>query len=326
MNDKGKTKEQLIQELTEMRRIVSVLEKLVDEHKKVEDDLRKNNAILQDFMDNANDLIQSITQDGRFLYVNRAWLETMGYSEDEISNLNIFNIIHPDCIPHCMTIFQDIMAGGIVSNIETIFVAKDGTSIMLEGSINTKFENGKPISIRGIFRNITERKKLEDALKIAATIDKLTDIYNRHKFEDILKQEIERTKRYKSPLSLVMFDIDHFKNINDTYGHQVGDYVLKTMANIVRNNIRITDFFGRWGGEEFMILMPETIIKNAGELAEKIRNIIENYIFEDVKSVTISCGVTQFIKDDTFDSFIKRVDDALYHAKKRGRNRIEIWG
>ncbi len=326
MNDEGKTKEQLIQELTEMRQIVSALEKLVDEHKKVEDDLRKNNAILQDFMDNANDLIQSITQDGRFLYVNRAWLETMGYSEDEISNLNIFNIIHPDCIPHCMTIFQDIMAGGIVSNIETIFVAKDGTSIMLEGSINTKFENGKPISTRGIFRNITERKKLEDALKIAATIDKLTDIYNRRKFEDILKQEIERTKRYKSPLSLVMFDLDHFKNINDTYGHQVGDYVLKTIANIVRNNIRITDFFGRWGGEEFMILMPETTLKNAGELTEKLRNIIENYIFEDVKSVTISCGVTQFIKDDTFDSFIKKVDNALYHAKKRGRNRIEIWG
>lgn len=326
MNDEGKTKEQLIQELTEIRQKVSVLEKSVDELKKIKDDLLKKNATLLDFMDNANDLIQSITQDGRFLYVNRAWRETLGYSEDEISNLNIFKIIHPDCIPHCMIMFQDIMSGKIIDRIETIFVAKDGREIILEGNINTRFENGKPVSTRGIFRNITERKKLEDALKIAATIDKLTDIYNRRKFEEILKQEIERTKRYKSPLSLLMFDIDHFKKINDTYGHQVGDYVLKTIADIVRNNIRTTDSFGRWGGEEFMILLPETTLKNAGELAEKIRNIIENYIFKDVKLVTISCGVTQFIQDDTFDSFIKRVDDALYNAKKQGRNRIEIWG
>lgn len=326
MNDEGKTKKQLIQELAEMRQKVSTLEKSADELKKIEDDLLKKIARLQDFMDNANDLIQSITQDGRFLYVNRAWRETMGYSEEEISNLNIFNLIHPDCIPHCMTLFKDIMEGKLISSIETVFVAKNGTNIILEGSINTKFENGKPVSTRGIFRNITERKKLEDALKIAATIDKLTDIYNRRKFEDILKQEIERAKRYKSPLSLLMLDLDHFKNINDTYGHQVGDYVLKTIADIVKNNIRTIDFFGRWGGEEFMILLPETILKNAGELAEKIRSLIENYIFENVKLVTISCGVTQFIKDDTFDSFIKRVDDALYHAKKQGRNKIEILG
>jgi diguanylate cyclase (GGDEF)-like protein/PAS domain S-box-containing protein len=304
---------------------IQELEKLLNAQKKIIDELTKNNLTLQDFIENGSDLIQSIGPDGRFLFVNNAWKKTLGYSDDEIKNLTVFDIIHPDCIAHCKTIFGEIMQGKEVTNIETIFISKNGTNIIVEGNINTRFDDGRPLYTRGIFRNITDRKKLEEELTIAAITDRLTCIYNRFKLEDLLRQEIERARRYKNPFSLMMFDIDYFKRINDLFGHQKGDYVLKTIAHIVKNNIRTTDFFGRWGGEEFMILLPETSLDNAEILSEKIRTIVGTYHFEDIQNVTISCGVTEFIDGDTIDTLIKVADDALYLAKKQGRNKVVAW-
>jgi diguanylate cyclase (GGDEF)-like protein/PAS domain S-box-containing protein len=316
---------QLTDRINQLRQRIYELEKSVEEQKKIIDDLTKKNIILQDFIENGSDLIQSIGPDGKFLFVNNAWKRTLGYNDEEIKNLNVFDIIHPDCAPHCKTIFGEIMNGIEVNNIETIFIAKNGTNVVVEGNINTRYENGRPLYTRGIFRNITDRKKLEEQLKIAAITDKLTNVYNRFKLEDLLKQEMERAKRYKHPLSIVMFDIDYFKRINDLCGHLTGDYVLKKVAQIVKSNIRITDFFGRWGGEEFIILLPETSLENAKLMSEKIRLIIESYPFQDVKNITISCGVTEFVHEDTVDSLIKVVDDALYLAKKQGRNRTVVW-
>ncbi len=170
---------------------------------------------------------------------------------------------------------------------------------------------------------IETRKKLEQDLIVAATIDKLTQIYNRRKLEAIIETEIERAKRYNRPLSLIMLDIDDFKRVNDTYGHQVGDNVLKELANILKNNIRVSDTAGRWGGEEFMIVVPETAANNAWELAEKIRNLIASSSFAGSCIITISLGLAQLQPGDNFDSFLKRVDDALYQAKSRGKNRVE---
>lgn len=121
-----------------------------------------------------------------------------------------------------------------------------------------------------------------------------------------------------------MFDIDHFKEINDTYGHLTGDDVLKTLADIVRENLRKIDSLVRWGGEEFMIIAPETDLEGAKILAERIRKKVESYKFDKIKTITISLGLALFEKDDTENSVIKRADDALYNAKKRGRNRVEI--
>ena len=123
---------------------------------------------------------------------------------------------------------------------------------------------------------------------------------------------------------MIMFDIDHFKKVNDTYGHTVGDYVLQTLTQIVRENLREIDYLVRWGGEEFIIITPETDIEKAEVLAERIRKATENYIFDQVGAITISLGVAQLKKDDTEDTFIKRVDDAMYLAKQKGRNRVEV--
>jgi len=164
--------------------------------------------------------------------------------------------------------------------------------------------------------------QIKRKLEIIATHDKLlTDIFNRLEINKRLKNEIETAKRYNIPLSVIYFDIDHFKKINDTYGHEKGDFVLKEIARLITLNLRKTDIFGRWGGEEFLIVLPFTDLKNAFKLAEKLRKIIENYNFNGIK-VTISFGVAEFNKNDNTDTLINRADKALYQAKESGRNRV----
>ena len=119
-----------------------------------------------------------------------------------------------------------------------------------------------------------------------------------------------------------MFDIDHFKRINDTYGHDIGDDVLVNLSELVKTCIRETDIFARWGGEEFMLLLPHTTMLNASKLAERIRAIIEKNNFPTVGTITSSFGVTQYVNTDTAETFTKRVDRALYKAKETGRNRV----
>lgn len=187
-----------------------------------------------------------------------------------------------------------------------------------------KDSKGNIIAGIEVVRDITERKSIEKELKRLATTDKLTGALNRTKFQETIEKEIERFKRYNQTLSIMLFDIDDFKEVNDRNGHIVGDYVLKTIAGIVRENIRKIDYFVRWGGEEFVVLSSGTQISKAHALAERIRNVIENYEFENVGKVTVSFGVTEFKERDTEDSFIKRADDAMYEAKKKGKNRVEV--
>jgi diguanylate cyclase (GGDEF)-like protein len=182
---------------------------------------------------------------------------------------------------------------------------------------------------RSIYHSI-ERKKLEIALKQAkdtfelqARIDYLTGIYNRLMFNELLEAELQRAGRYSSDLSLIMFDLDYFKKINDTYGHNTGDHVLKEVAQLVSDNIRAHDVFSRWGGEEFMVLIPKCDQNQADVLAQKLRCLCEAYDFGNGLHVTASFGVTQYRSDDDAGSFIARSDEALYMAKSNGRNRIE---
>ncbi|NTV51138.1 MAG: diguanylate cyclase [Geobacteraceae bacterium] len=182
---------------------------------------------------------------------------------------------------------------------------------------------------RSIFYAV-ERKKLEIALKQTrdlferqARIDYLTGIYNRLMFTELLEAELQRARRYGSELSLIMFDLDHFKNINDTHGHNMGDHVLKEIAKLVSDTIRAHDIISRWGGEEFMLLAPKTDFHQAAILAEKLRVLFETHDFSDGLQVTASFGVTQFRGDDHADSFTARADEAMYMAKQNGRNRIE---
>ncbi|MDA3909607.1 MAG: GGDEF domain-containing protein, partial [Sulfurimonas sp.] len=163
-----------------------------------------------------------------------------------------------------------------------------------------------------------------EKLSNLAFFDALTGIYNRRKFNELLLTEYKRAKRYKRDLCGVFFDIDHFKKINDTYGHDIGDIVLQDLSKLVQSHVRETDFFARWGGEEFIILLPETNIDKALISAEHIRQDIGENIFTKVGHFTVSIGVTQLKGQEQLRTFLKRLDNALYKAKQEGRNRSII--
>ncbi|WP_049631729.1 diguanylate cyclase [Cellvibrio sp. pealriver] len=162
------------------------------------------------------------------------------------------------------------------------------------------------------------------ALELLSITDPLTGVFNRLKLNQLLRDEIERSKRYGIGLSVLMIDVDHFKAINDTYGHPAGDSVLATIAAQLRQFSRANDSPGRWGGEEFLVICPETPLDGAATLAESLRSVIEQHPFNLATPVTISIGVTQFNSDDTLESLMERVDKALYQAKQGGRNKVVI--
>ena len=168
--------------------------------------------------------------------------------------------------------------------------------------------------------------KLTENLQKEAIFDALTGCYNKKQIEILLEKFLSESLRYNVPLSIMMLDIDHFKKVNDTYGHLVGDFILKEVANILKSTIRHSDACGRFGGEEFIIILPNTKLIGAMKLAERIRKNIQNheFIFNNTKIfVTISIGITSASKTDSIFSLIERADEALYEAKNKGRNRVE---
>ena len=161
-------------------------------------------------------------------------------------------------------------------------------------------------------------KKLQDI----ATNDHLTGVYNRRYISELSSKEIKEANRYKKDLSLAILDIDYFKKINDTYGHNIGDLVLKKFSKIICKSIRDSDLFGRWGGEEFLIVFTNTSIEKAYKKCLMIKELIENEKFETVNKVTCSIGLASINKDDKLDKIVDRADKALYEAKESGRNKV----
>ena len=173
--------------------------------------------------------------------------------------------------------------------------------------------------------------KLINVLKLENITDPLMDIFNRRYLEQRLKEEVTRTKRYKIPLSLLMLDIDHFKQINDQHGHLTGDKILSTMGNILKEQIRKSDLSARYGGEEIVILLPNTKEKEAVSLAERLRQFIETYNFSELQDnvlhCTVSIGVASLVEDDNLEAkeLLQRADIGLYQAKQTGRNKVVLY-
>ncbi|WP_456479078.1 transporter substrate-binding domain-containing diguanylate cyclase [Nautilia sp.] len=171
-------------------------------------------------------------------------------------------------------------------------------------------------------KEIKKRKETEKKLQKLSIIDSLTGIFNRYKIDTTIKQQIAYAKRYHTPLSIIFFDIDHFKKINDTFGHKAGDEILKEITGLIKQHIREYDIFGRWGGEEFIVILPNTSLNQALNVAQKLKSIIEKNKFKYIDTLTCSFGVTELKPEDNSDSFLTRVDSLMYEAKKRGRNKI----
>lgn len=174
-----------------------------------------------------------------------------------------------------------------------------------------------------------KNRQLEEILsklEVLAITDPLTQLFNRRYFEAIIEKEFSRTTRYKFPTSCLIIDVDHFKRVNDEYGHRTGDLVLKELATIIKNCLRKVDTVARWGGEEFVVLLPETNKVNAVRAAARFLSTIASHAFSGItRQVTVSIGIAS-VPDpsiDTAEQFIDKADFALYEAKSKGRNRIE---
>lgn len=237
--------------------------------------------------------------------------------------------------------------------------ARDGTAPRFEFRHRLRGQETRNVEVYGgpleyegktllysVLHDITARKRSEEELLAArtqlevanaklqvanaeleelASHDKLTGAWNRRQFEASVVQEIERTKRSARPLSLILFDIDHFKEVNDRAGHQVGDRVLEQLSLLVRGAIRSVDTLTRWGGEEFIVVAPYSSVGDAAFLAEKLRGVIEASEFQDAGRVTVSFGVAEYLANESLDDWIGRADKALYAAKAAGRNAVRTW-
>ena len=302
MQDKDKTEEELIEELTRYKRL---LEAVTD-------------YIYTVRVENSH--VVSTTHGPNCIRIT-------GYSPEEYEKnpLLWYQMIYEEDKNAVLEQASKVVSGKPAPFLEHRIIHKDGSIRWVRNTPVLRYdEHGQFIGYDGLISDITERKMIEEKLIELAERDPLTNIYNRRKFYNFFEDEIERAKRYKRPLSLIMFDIDYFKKVNDMHGHDVGDKVLIKIADIVAANIRRIDVFGRLGGEEFGILVSDTAIEGSKALAEKVKGKIESHNFDVAGKVTISIGVTEYKDDDTSDSFLKRVDDALYMAKDKGRNRVEV--
>lgn len=205
---------------------------------------------------------------------------------------------------------------------------EDATNALEAGAIDYVRKPYKPAELVARIGNLLKNWKISETLKKEATHDGLTGIYNHKYFKDCFKAEVNRVKRYGGDLSLILFDIDHFKNFNDQHGHQIGDFILSHLSKFVLRNIRSVDLLCRYGGEEFALILPSTNIEGAEILAGRLQNKIEQAIFESNNvefEITCSFGVTCWSNQkDTVESLIKEVDEALYQSKNEGRNRVSI--
>lgn len=171
--------------------------------------------------------------------------------------------------------------------------------------------------------NAQLREEIEVLVRLAST-DRLTDAWNRRRFEEAIEAEVHRSNRYGQPLTLLLLDIDHFKAVNDQFGHQAGDQVLVEVAHCIREAMRKSDSLTRWGGEEFIVLMPNTALDNARILAERVRENIAARPIEGVGKVTASIGVAEYIPTSSSAEWLDRADQAMFRAKHEGRNRVEV--
>jgi len=303
--------------------------KVITDRILAENALRESEERMRTITQMAASAIVMIDAGGAVSFWNPAAERLLGYSAAEAIGTDLHQIIAPrrhyDDFRKGFEGFTETGEGAVVGRtLEMTAQRKDGIEFPVDISISGIRIKEQWHAV-GIIRDITERKQAEHQLREYAERDALTGVFNRRKFYEVLEQEKERAVRYARSLSLIMFDIDHFKAVNDTYGHAAGDTVLKATASVVADHIRKADVLGRIGGEEFAVAATETTAESALVLAEKIRCAIEMTVHEHTGKITVSIGVSTYDNGLTLDEFFRRADKALYAAKNNGRNRVECY-
>jgi diguanylate cyclase (GGDEF)-like protein/PAS domain S-box-containing protein len=261
---------------------------------------------------------------GMLMEVNAAGCTMFGFSHDEFIGRTLNSLSAGLSVyvqTDLMTLLQEAQSQG-PRVFEWLCKAKNDHLFWGEISLRCVSLGGRSVGL-ALLRDISERKRKEDEVVQLAHFDVLTGLPNRRNFDVVLAQEIARSARYGAPLSLAMGDLDLFKNINDTFGHQAGDAVLKSLAALLRKSLRKSDYIARWGGEEFTFLLPETKLDIAEVLLNRLRLSVANQVIAEIgRAVTLSFGVTTYAKPDTPSDLVKRVDEALYQSKQTGRNKV----
>ena len=261
----------------------------------------------------------SITDaNGVILYVSDAFCKISGFSKDELLGHKHSLHKHPDMPASTYEELWNTITLGKAWSGRIKNRRKDGSIYFVDAHIEPIFKNNAIIGYHAVRNNVTNEMIYEKL----ANLDALTKLYNRASIEKFAENFIHKSKQCDLPFSIIMFDLDDFKEVNDNFGHQAGDLVLKKIAEITTTLMRINDRIGRFGGEEFIILLPQTSYEQAQELAERIRAGVSIYHFDGVGSTTASFGVSSFEKDDTFFSMIEKADKALYRAKEMGKNQV----
>lgn len=291
-------------------------------------ELAEREEVLRTITSAAQDAVMMIDHAGLVTYWNPAAEQLFGHAEDAVLGQNLHELIVParylERAHAGFSHFAQSGEGPAIGKTTTLRAKhRDGHEFPVDISLSAIKLRGQWNAV-GIVRDATERVETEKRLQQLATTDTLTGICNRRRFDEVLENEIHRAARFCGPLSLILFDIDHFKHINDSFGHLAGDRVLVGVARIVSGSIRTTDLFARWGGEEFIILMPGAQPDDAHLVAEKLRLLLEQQPFADVAPVTASFGVTSYAPGDDADGLLKKLDLCLYQAKAAGRNCVEV--
>lgn len=268
--------------------------------------------LLQVILDSDTSMV-AVTKDGETIFVNETFLHFFDFqSLEDFTKAypNIWDIFH----------LKESEIPKAHENVQKA-IEKDGVQRHFKIGIKEINVDEKKLNMI-IFDEFTEDFKKLVLFKDQALKDSLTKLYNRSKFDALLAKEVSMSRDSDTPFSLVFLDIDYFKTINDTYGHDIGDIVLVELSELLGSNLRKHDFLSRWGGEEFIIILQDTNKYDALQLAQKLRKSVENYNFKEIANMTISLGVTQYKHGDDVNTLFKRVDEALYEAKSNGRNQV----
>lgn len=265
-----------------------------------------------------------VDTNGNIKFINDTGAQMLKFSPEEVVGKNLLDTVHRHSgEKHQCPIHQAII-NRKKQSFETDFIRKDGEKIDVIVNTSPLFMDSKYIGAVLVVVDITERKNLEKHLYTLSVTDSLTSLYNRRFQIEVLINSMNKFERYGYPFSVLIIDIDDFKKVNDTYGHQIGDEVLKAVAKSLTNNLRSTDIASRWGGEEFLVLLQNTDLDSAIGVAERIRRDIERLKILNVSRVTVSIGVASYRKGESIESLITRADDAMYEAKASGKNNVKV--
>lgn len=278
----------------------------------------------------AQDAITLVDSQDKVQFWNLAAERLFGYRQEEAMGQDLHQLLAPPeqhgAIARGLEVFGHTGQGPIFEGRrEVLAQRKDGSHFPAEVSASAFSLDGQWYAA-GSVRDITEHKQNEEALKRLANTDGLTGVLNRRRFMELARQEVARSQRYGGALALIMLDVDHFKVVNDSFGHEVGDEVLVSLAQVCRKVLRQVDLFGRVGGEEFMALLPETDQEAAALVAERLREALAGHQVSDSQPqvrVTISLGVARLSPEMRLNDLMKAADDAMYRAKQKGRHRVE---